>query len=138
MLLPSAYTVHFTEFIKEYNRVMLEPFFSRQEQYLNAPILLKGAEVAIFLEERGELKMRYRNVRHYDIDLSCSYSLQTAVNLLPLGSLYFRRLDRYRSAMPQYNILTLYVSLFLSRVLPRQTEKHERMCYVSRKCSEQE
>lgn len=53
MLLPSAYTVHFTEFIKEYNRVMLEPFFSRQEQYLNAPILLKGAEVAIFSGGQG-------------------------------------------------------------------------------------
>jgi len=45
MLLPPAYTVHFTEFIKEYNGVMLALNHSSpgKNSNLNAPVLPKGA-----------------------------------------------------------------------------------------------
>ncbi len=52
MLLPHLYCA-FTEFIKEYNGVMLDHSSPGKNSNLNAPVLLKGAEVAFFSGGKG-------------------------------------------------------------------------------------
>lgn len=62
---------------------------------LNAPVLLRqGAALPThYRRERDENALQKKNVLHYFVDLSCCRSLQAAVKLLGLGSLYIRAED---------------------------------------------
>lgn len=62
---------------------------------LNAPVLLRqgAAPPSRYRIERDENALQEKNVLHYFVDLSCSRSLQAAVKLLALGSLYIRAED---------------------------------------------
>lgn len=65
---------------------------------LNAPVLLRqGAALPThYRTERDENALQEKNVLHYFVDLSCSHSLQAAVKLLALGSLYIRAEEWWR------------------------------------------
>lgn len=65
---------------------------------LNAPVLLRqdAAPPTHYRTERWKCVTEKKNVLHYFVDLSCSRSLQVAVKLLALGSLYIRAKDWWR------------------------------------------